>query len=77
MSSTSEDQSSAPRHRSSEPSKKAHSGQNQPDVLASDVPSQYTEGMETFRTILKPPNPRESMPRSATAVMGLDDEKGR
>ena len=30
-----------------------------------------------FRRILKLPDPRESLPRSSTAVMGLDDEKGR
>ena len=33
--------------------------------------------MDTFRRILKLPDPRESLPRSSTAVMGLDDEKGR
>ena len=33
--------------------------------------------MDTFRCILKLPDPRESLPRSSTAVMGLDDEKGR
>ena len=30
-----------------------------------------------LRRILKLPDPRESLPRSFTAVMGLDDEKGR
>ena len=30
-----------------------------------------------FRRILKLPEPRESLPRSSTAVMCLDDEKGR
>ena len=43
----------------------------------SDVPSQYAEEVDTFRRILKLPDPRESLPRSSTAVMGLDDEKGR
>ena len=33
--------------------------------------------MDTFRRILKLPDPRDSLPRSSTAVMGLDDEKGR
>ena len=33
--------------------------------------------MDTFRRILKLPEPRESLPRSSTAVMCLDDEKGR
>ena len=43
----------------------------------SDVPSQYAEEVNTFRCILALPDPRESMPRSSTSVMGLDDEKGR
>ena len=43
----------------------------------SDIPSQYAEEVDTFRRILKLPDPRESLPRSSTAVMGLDDEKGR
>ena len=42
----------------------------------SDVPSQYVEEVDTFRRILSLPDPRESMPRSSTSVMGLDDEKG-
>ena len=47
------------------------------EVALSDVPSQYAEEVETFRRILSLPDPRESMPRSSTSVMGLDDEKGR
>ena len=47
------------------------------EVALSDVPSQYAEEVDTFRCILKFPDPRESMPRSSTAIMGLDDEKGR
>ena len=43
----------------------------------SDVPSQYAEEVDTFRRILFLPDPRESMPRSSTSVMGLDDKKGR
>ena len=43
----------------------------------SDVPSQYAEYVDTFRHILNLPDPREPMPRFSTAVMGLDDEKGR
>ena len=43
----------------------------------SDIPSQYAEEVDTFRHILSLPDPRESMPRSSTSVMGLDDEKGR
>ena len=42
-----------------------------------DIPSQYAEEVDTFRRILKLPDPRESLPRSSTAVMVLDDEKGR
>ena len=78
------DQSSATRHRSSKPSG-ALFDQDQPqhdrdppyrEVALSDVPSQYAEEVDTFRLILSPPDPRESMPRSSTSVMGLDDEKG-
>ena len=46
-------------------------------VALSDVPSQYAEEMDTFRWILALPDPRESMSRSSTSVMGLDDEKVR
>ena len=47
------------------------------EVSLSDMPSQYAEEVDTFRRILSLPDPRESMPRSSTSVMGLDDEKGR
>ena len=90
-SSSEEDQSSATRHRSSKPSGTQPSGaladQDQPqhdpdppyyrEVALSDIPSQYAEEVDTFRRILYLPDPRESMPRSSTSVMGLDDEKGR
>ena len=33
--------------------------------------------MDTFRRILSLPDPRESVPKSSTSIMGLDDEKGR
>ena len=46
-------------------------------VALSDVPSKYAEEVDTFRRILSLPDPRESMPKSSTSVMGLDDEKGR
>ena len=46
------------------------------EIALSDVPSQYAEEVDTFRCILSLPGPRESMPRSSTLVMGLDDEKG-
>ena len=85
-SSSEEDQFSATRHRSSKPSG-ALSDQDQPqhdpdppyyrEVALSDVHSQYAEEVDTFRCILSLPDPRESMPRSSTSVMGLDDEKGR
>ena len=89
-SSSEEDQSSVARHRSSKPSGAQPSGaisdQDQPqhdpdppyyrEVALSDVPSQYAEEVDTFRPILFLPDPRESMPRSSTSVMGLDDEKG-
>ena len=47
------------------------------EVDMNDLPSQYTEEIETFRQILDLPDPRETMPRSATTVLGLDDEKGQ
>ena len=87
-SSSEEDQASTTRHRSSKPSGAqpfgALSDQDQPqhdpdppyrEVALSDVPSQYAEEVDTFRCILSLPDPRESMPRSSTSVMGQDDEK--
>ena len=41
----------------------------------SDLPSQYAGEVQTFRYILDLPDPRETMPRSSTTVLGLDDEK--
>ena len=90
-SSSGEDQSPVARHRSSKPSRAQPSGavsdqdvpQHDPDppyyreVALSDMPSQYAEEVDTFRRILSLPDPRESMPRSSTAVLGVDDEKGR
>ena len=43
----------------------------------SDLPSQYAEKVETFRQILELPDPRETLPRYSTTVLGLDDEKGQ
>ena len=43
----------------------------------SDLPSQYTEDIETFRHILNLPDPRDTMPRSSTTFGALDDEKGQ
>ena len=86
-SSSEEDQSPEARHRSPKPSRKTYSDQDHPqhdpdptyyrEVALSDIPSQYAEEVDTFRRILKCPDPRDSLPRSSTAVMGLDDEKGR
>ena len=42
-----------------------------------DLPSQYAEEVETFRHILDLPDPRETMPRSSTSVLGLDERKGQ
>ena len=47
------------------------------EVDMSDLPSQYTEEVETFRQILDLPDPRETLHRSSTTVLGLDDEKGQ
>ena len=79
------------KHRSSKPSRArpsgANSDQDQPqhdpdpaycrEVALADVPSQYAEEMDTFRCILSLPDPRESMPRSSTSVMGLHDDSPR
>ena len=43
----------------------------------SDLPSQYAEEVEPFWQILELPDPRETLPRSSTTVLGLDDEKGQ
>ena len=40
-----------------------------------DISSQYAEEVDNF--ILGLPDPRETMPRSSTSVLGLDGEKGR
>ena len=42
-----------------------------------DLPSQYAEEIEPFRHILNLPDPRETIPRSFTSVLGLDDQKGQ
>ena len=78
-------QSSAHRKRSSQP--RAPSELDQPqhdpdplfyrDVAMADLPSQYAEEVETFRHILNLPDSRETMPRSSTSVLGLDDQKGQ
>ena len=85
VSSSEEDQPSGAKQKSSKPSG-ASSDQDQPpydpdppyyrEVALADIPSQYAEEVDTFRRILSLPDPRESLPRSSTSVMGLDDEKG-
>ena len=45
------------------------------EVDMSDLLSQYTEEIETFRHVLDLPDPRETMPTSSTSVLGLDDVK--
>ena len=85
-SSSEEDQSSVHKHRFSKPSR-APSDQDQPqhdpdplfyrELAMADLPSQYTEEVETFRRIFNLPDPRETMPRSSTSILGLDDQKGQ
>ena len=43
----------------------------------SDLPSQYTGDIETFRQILNLPDPRDSMPSSSTTVWALNDVAGQ
>ena len=45
------------------------------EVDMSDLPLQYADEVETFRQILELPDPRETLPRSSTTVLGLDNEK--
>ena len=42
-----------------------------------DLTSQYAEEVETFRHILDLPDPRETMARSSTSVLSLDDKNGQ
>ena len=84
--SSEEDQSSVPVKKSAKPQQAPDEQDQQQDnqdlvfyreVDMSDLPSQYAEEFETFRGILDLPDPRETMPRSSTTVLGLDDEKGQ
>ena len=43
------------------------------EVDMNDLPSQFTEKIETFRQFLDHPDPWKTMPRSSTPVLGLDD----
>ena len=85
-SSSEEDESSVPIKKSTKPQQKAppkpeHQDSTDPvfyrAVDMSDLPSQYAEEVETFRQILDLPDPRDTLPRSTTTVLGLDDEKGQ
>ena len=85
-SSSEEDQSSVPIKKSTKPQQAPAEHEHQQDstdpvfyreVDLSDLPSQYTEEVETFRQILDLPDPRETLPRSSTTVLGLDKEKGQ
>ena len=85
-SSSEEDESSAPTKKPTKPQHKApqepeHQDSTDPvfyrEVDISDLPSHYAEKVETFRQILDLPDPRETLPRSSTTVLGLDDEKGQ
>ena len=85
-SSSEDDQSSVSRHRSSKPfwaqPSMALSDQDQPqhdpdplyyrELALSDVPSQYADKNGHFQ-VHSFPDPRESIPRSSTLVMGLDN----
>ena len=84
-SSSEEDQSSVPIKKSTKPQQKAPSEpERQQDstdpvfyrvVDMSDLPSQYAEEVETFRQILELRDPRETLSRSSTTVLGLVDEE--
>ena len=86
QSSSEEDESSVPTKKPTKPQHKVHQEPQLQDstdpvfyweVDMSDLPSQYAEEVETFRQILDLPDPRETLPRSSTTVLGLDDEKGQ
>ena len=86
LSSSEEHESSAPITKSTKPQRKApsepeHQDSTDPvfyrEVDMSDFPSQYAEEVETFRQTLDLPGVRETLPRSSTTVLGLDDEKGQ
>ena len=42
------------------------------EIDMSDLPSQYTEHIETYRQVLKLPDPRVSVPVPSTTVWGLN-----
>ena len=82
-SSSGEDQSPVHTKKSAKPQRAPEQDQQQNDpdpvfhreVDMSDLSIQYAEEIETFRHIIDLPDPRETMPRSSTSVLGLDDVK--
>ena len=86
LSSSEEDESSAtikkptkPQHKA--PSEPEHQDSTDPvfyrEVDIFYLPSQYAGEVETFRQILDLPDPRDTLPRSSTTVLGMDDEIGQ
>ena len=85
-SSSEEDETFDPTKKPSKPQHKASQEPEHQDSRVSayyrevdmcDLPSQYAEEVETFRQILDLPDPRETLSRSTTTVLGLDDEKAQ
>ena len=74
-SSSEEDESSTLTRKPTKPQHKVPQEPHHREVDMSDLPSQYAEEVETFRQILDLPDLRETLPRSSTTVLGLDDEK--
>ena len=79
-SSSEEDQSFVPITKSTKPQQKApseteHLQDSTDSVFYREV--DMSEEVEPFRQILELPDPRETLPRSSTTVLGLDDEKGQ
>ena len=81
-SSSEEDESSASTRKPTKPQHKVPQEPQDQDstdpvfyreVDMSDLPFQYAEEVETFRQILDLPDPRETLPRSSTTVLGLDE----
>ena len=57
---------------------KKHAGKRNNKIRSRYLPqSSSSEEVETFRRILDLPDPRETMPRSSTSVLGPDDKKGQ
>ena len=84
-SSSSEDLNQSVQIQKSSKSKGTFSQQGNPnpdpvyfrEVHMSDLPSQYTGDIETFRQVVNLPDPRVSMPRSSTTVWTLNEVAGQ